>query len=181
MTNIDCILKSRDITLPAKIHLVKAEVFSSSHVWMWELDYKESWQWKNWCFWIVVLEKTLESPLDCKKIQPVHSKGNQSNIHWKDWCWSWNFNTLATWWEELTRWKRPWGWERLKAGGEVDTRGWAGLKASLIQWTWPSASPGSWWRTGRPDMLQSMWLQRVKLSGLICLFSFYFNCLGGGS
>ena len=52
--------------------------FSSSHVWMWELDYKESWVLKNWCFWTVVLEKTLESPLDCKKIQPVHSKGDQS-------------------------------------------------------------------------------------------------------
>ena len=52
--------------------------FSNSHVWMWELDYTESWVLKNWCFWTVVLEKTLESPLDCKKIQPVHSKGNQS-------------------------------------------------------------------------------------------------------
>ena len=52
--------------------------FSSSHVWMWELDYKESWALKNWCFWTVVLEKTLESPLDCKEIQPVHPKGNQS-------------------------------------------------------------------------------------------------------
>ena len=53
-------------------------VFSSSHIWMWELDYKESWALKNWCFWTVVLEKTLESPLDCKEIQPVHAKGNQS-------------------------------------------------------------------------------------------------------
>ena len=51
--------------------------FSSSHVWMWELDYKDSWAWKNWCFWTVVLEKTLESPLDCKEIQPVHPKANQ--------------------------------------------------------------------------------------------------------
>ena len=74
MTNLDSILKSRDITLPTKVHLVKAMVFSSSHVWMWVLDYKESWAPKNWCFWIVVLEKTLESPLDCKEIQPVHPK-----------------------------------------------------------------------------------------------------------
>ena len=73
MTNLDSILKSRDITLPTKVHLVKA-VFSSSHVWMWELDYKESWAQKNWCFWTVVLEKTLESPLDCKEIQLVHPK-----------------------------------------------------------------------------------------------------------
>ena len=78
MTNLDSILKSRDITLPAKVHLVKAVVFSSSHVCMWELGYKESWAPKNWFFWTVVLEKTLESPLDCKEIQRVHPKGHQS-------------------------------------------------------------------------------------------------------
>ena len=78
MTNLDSIFKSRDITLPSKVHLVKAMVFSSSHVWMWKLDYKESWVPKNWCFWTVVLEKTLESPLNCEEIQPVHPKGNQS-------------------------------------------------------------------------------------------------------
>ena len=68
------------ITLPTKVHLVKAMVFSSSHVWMWELDYKESWAPKNWRFWTGVLEKTLESPVDCKEIQSVHPKGNQSWI-----------------------------------------------------------------------------------------------------
>ena len=77
MTNLDSILKIRDTTLPTKVHLVKAMVFPSGHVWMWELDYKESWAPKNWCFWTVVLEKTLESPLDCKEIQPVHSEGDQ--------------------------------------------------------------------------------------------------------
>ena len=77
MTNLDNILKSREITLPTKLHLVKAMVFSNGHVWMWELDYKESWVPVNWCFWTVVLEKTLESPLDCKEIQPVNPKGNQ--------------------------------------------------------------------------------------------------------
>ena len=80
MTNLDSILKSRDTALPTKVCLVKAMVFSSSHVWMWELNFKESWALKNWCFWTFVLEKTLESPLDCKKIQPVHPKGNQSWI-----------------------------------------------------------------------------------------------------
>ena len=80
MTNLDSILRSRDITLPSKVHLVKAMVFSSSHVWTWELDYKESWVLKNWCFWTVVLERTLESPLVSKEIQPVHPKGNQSWI-----------------------------------------------------------------------------------------------------
>ena len=78
MINLDSILKSRDITLPTKVHLVKQSYgFSSSHVWMWELDYKESWAPKNWCSWTVVLEKTLESPLDDKEIEPVHPKGNQ--------------------------------------------------------------------------------------------------------
>ena len=77
MTNLNSILKSRDIPLLTKIRLVTA-TSSSSHVWMWELDYKESWVPKNCCFWTVVLEKTLESPLDYKEIQPVHPKGNQS-------------------------------------------------------------------------------------------------------
>ena len=78
MTNLDSILKSRVITLPTKIRLVKAMVFPVVHVWMWELDYKEGWALKNWSFWTVVLEKTLESPLDCKEIQSVHPKGDQS-------------------------------------------------------------------------------------------------------
>ena len=63
--------------MPAKVHLVKAMVFSSSHVWIWELNYKESWVPKNWCFWTVVLEKTFESPLNCKEIKPVNPKRNQ--------------------------------------------------------------------------------------------------------
>ena len=80
MTNLDSILKSRDITLPTKVSLVKTMVFPDSHAWMWKLDYKESQAPNNWCFWSVVLEKTLESPLDCKKTQSVHPKGNQSWI-----------------------------------------------------------------------------------------------------
>ena len=135
---------------------------SSSHVWMWELDHKESWVPKNWCFWTVVLEKTLESPLDCKEIQRVHPKGNQS----------WIFigrtaaeaetpNTLATWCKELTHLKRPWCWERLKTGGEGEDRGWDDWIASLTQRTWVWVSSRSWWWTGRPGVLQSMGLQRV--------------------
>ena len=80
MTNLDSIFKSRDVTLSTKVHLVKAMVFSSSHVWMWKLECEESWAPKNWCFWTVVLEKTLESLLDCKEIQPVHPKGDQSRV-----------------------------------------------------------------------------------------------------
>ena len=94
--------------------------FSSSHVWMWELDYKESWVPKNWCFWTVMLEKTLESPLDCKEIQPLHPKGNQSwlfigrtDVEAK------NSNPLDTWCKELTHWKRPWCWERRREEKET--------------------------------------------------------------
>ena len=76
ITNLDSILKSRDITLPTKIHTVKLLVFPVV-IWMWELNHKKGWALKNWCFWTVVLEKTLESPLESKEIKPVHPKGNQ--------------------------------------------------------------------------------------------------------
>ena len=79
MINLDSILKSRDITLPTKVHLVNTMVFQVV-IWMWELDSKESWVPKNWCFWTMVLDKTLESPLGCKEIQPVHTKGDQSQV-----------------------------------------------------------------------------------------------------
>ena len=78
MTNLDSILKSRDNYFANKGLPSQSYGFPRSHVWMWELDYKESWALKNWCFWTVVLEKTLQSPLDCKEIQPVHPKGHQS-------------------------------------------------------------------------------------------------------
>ena len=80
MTKLDNVLKSRNITLLTKVHLVKAMIFSSGHVWVWELDCKESWTPKNWRFWVVVLEKTLESPIDCKEIRPVNPNENQSWI-----------------------------------------------------------------------------------------------------
>ena len=82
-------------------------------------------------------------------------------IHWKDRCWSWNSNTLATWCKELTHLKRPWCWENLKAGGEGDNRGWDGWMALPIQWTWVWVNSRSWWWTGRPGVLQSIGLQRV--------------------
>ena len=104
---------------------------------MWELDYNENWAPSNWCFWTVVLEKTLESPLDCKDIKPVNPKGNQS------WIFFGRTDAkaetpifLATWCEELTHWKNLWFWENLKTGGEGDDRGWDGWMASLTQWIW---------------------------------------------
>ena len=82
-------------------------------------------------------------------------------VHWKDWCWSWNSNPLATWCEELTHLKRLWYWERFRAGGEGGDRGWDGWMASLTQWTWVLVGSGSWWWTGRPGVLQFIGLQRV--------------------
>ena len=83
-------------------------------------------------------------------------------VHWKDWCWSWNFNTLATSCEELTHWKRPWCWEGSGAGGEGDDRGWDGWMVSLIQWIWVWVNSRGWWWTGRPGMLWFMGSQRVR-------------------
>ena len=90
-----------------------------------------------------------------------HKRRLVLGVHWRDWCWSWNSNTLATWCQELTHWKRPWCWERLRAGGEGDDRGWDGWMASPTQWTWVWVNSGSWWWTGRPDVLWFMGLQRV--------------------
>ena len=135
---------------------------------MWELDYKESWAPKNWCFWNVVLVKTLESLLGFKEIQPVHPKGwSVLGVHWKDWCWSWNSNTLATWCKELTDLKRPWCWERLRAGGEGDDRGWDGWMASLTQWTWVWVNSHSWWWTGRPECCISWSHKELDMTELL--------------
>ena len=101
----------------------------------------------------------LESPLDCKEIQPVYPKGNQSWMFIGSSDEAENSNTLATWCEELTHWKRPWSWERLKAGEGVD-RGWDGWMASPTQWVW--ASSRSWWWTRKPGVLQSMGSQSVR-------------------
>ena len=154
MTNLDSILKSRDITLPTKVCLVKAKVFPVVRYGC-ELDYKESWPVKNCSFWTVVLEKTLESPLDCKEIHPVHSEGDQPWDFFGRNDQSWSSSTLATWWEQLTCWKRPW-LGMTEAGGEGDDRGWDGWMASLTWWAWVWASSRSWWWTGRPGVLQSM-------------------------
>ena len=127
---------------------------------MWELDCEEGWALKNWCFWSVVLEKTLESPLDCKEIQLLHSEGDQP----------WDFfgrtdakaETPVLWPPHAKSWKRFWCWEGLRAGGEGDNRGWDGWMASPILWTWVWVNSGSWWWTGRPGVLWFMGLQRVR-------------------
>ena len=137
-------------------------VFPVVMLWMWELDYKESWAPKNWCFWTVVLEKILESLLDSKEIQPVNPKGNQS----------WIFigrtdagaETPILWPPDVTSWligKNPDAGGGLRAGGEGDDKGWDGWMASQTWRKWVWASSGRWWKTGKAIVLQSMGSQRV--------------------
>ena len=130
---------------------------------MWELNHKEGWAPNNWCFWTMLLEKTLD--WESCGLQGIKTSQSQRklivNILWRNWCWSWSSNTLATWCEELTLLKWPWCWERLKVGGEGDDRGWDGWMASLTQWTWVWVNSGSWWWTGRPGLLQFMGSQRA--------------------
>ena len=146
MTNLDGILKSWDITLPTKVRLVKAMVFP---VVMYGC---ESWTVKKaecrridafelWCW-----RRLLRVPWTTRRFNQSILKEISPDIHWKDWCWSRNSNILATWCKELTHWKRPWCWERLRVGGEEDDRGWDGWMASLTQWTWV------WVNSGRVGM-----------------------------
>ena len=187
MTNLDSILKSRDTLQYCKVislQLIKINEkikiknkkqryyfvhkgpssqgygFSSGHVWMWELDCEESWAPKNWCFWTVVLEKTLESFLDCKEIQPVHPKGNQS----------WMFIGRAgaeaetpilcppdaknqLFWKDPDTGKH---WRQEEKGMTEDEM------ASPTQWTWVWVASGSWWWIGRPVMLRFMGSRKVE-------------------
>ena len=135
--------------------------FSSGHVWMWELDCEESWVPKNWCFWTVVLMKTPESPLDCKKIQPVHPKGNQpwifigrtdaeaeTPILWPPYAKNWLI------WKDADAGK-DWRWEE-KGTTEDEMVGW---HTDWMTWVWSNSR--SWWRTGKPSVLQSMGSHRV--------------------
>ena len=136
MTNLDSTWKSRGITFQTEVHIVKALVFP---VVMYRC---ESWTikktecrridaFKLWCW-----RKLLRVPWTARRSNQSILKDEYSlNIHWKDWCWSWGPNTLATWCEE--HWKRPWCWARLRAGGEGGNRGWNGWMASLTQWKRP--------------------------------------------
>ena len=136
--------------------------FSSSHVWIWELDYKESRTSKNWCFWTMVLEKTLESPLDCKEIQPVNPKGNQS------WIFIGRTDTEAEtpilWPSDVKNWLigKDLMLGKTEGGRRGDDRGWDGWMASLTWWTWVWKNPRIWWWIARPRVLQSRWSQRVR-------------------
>ena len=161
MTNLDSTLKIGDITLPTKVCLIKAMVFPVV-MYGWESwTVKKAECWRIECFWTVVLEKTLESTLNCKEIQPVHPKGNQSSVF---------VGRTDAEAEILVLWppmgrtdslEKTWCWERLKAGGEGDDRRWDCWMTSLTQWTWVWVNSGSWWWTGRPGVLRFIGLQRV--------------------
>ena len=136
MTNLYSILKSRHY-FANKVPSGQGYGFSSSHVWMWELDYKEGWVLKNWCFWTVVLEKILKSPLDCIEILPIHPKGDQSRVF---------IGRTDVEAETPVLWPLDAkGWLIWKNPGEGDDRGWDGWMASLTQWTWVWVDSGSWW------------------------------------
>ena len=157
--NLDSIFKSRHY-FANKGPSSQGYGFSSGYVWMWELDCEESWALKNWCFWTVVLEKTLESPLDWKEIQPVPSKGDQSWVFFgrtdaeaeTPVLWPPVENWLI--WKDPDAWK-DWRWD------EKGTTGLDGWMASPTRWTWVWVNSGSWWWTGRPGMLRFMGSQRV--------------------
>ena len=161
MTNLDSILKNRDITLPTKVRLVKAMVFpvvmygcaswTTNKAEHQRIDAFELWCWR----------RLLRVPWTARSSNQSILKEISPDIHWKDWCWSWNSNTWASWCKEPTHWKRLWYCVRLKAGGEGDNRGWDGWMASLMWSTWVWVGSGSWWWTGNLGMLQSTGSQRV--------------------
>ena len=158
MTNLDSIFKSRDITLQTKIRLVKAMVFPMScmdvRVGLWRRLSAEEL--------MLCWRRLLRVPWTARISDQSILQEISPDIHWKDWCWSWNANTLATSYEELTHWKRLWCWEGLGAGGEGDDRGWDGWMASPTRWMWIWVNSRSWWWTGRPGVLPFMGSKRVR-------------------
>ena len=164
MTNLNSILKSRDITLLINVHLVKAMVFPvviyGCESWTikkakcWRIDAFGLWCWRRLLRVPWTARRSNQSNL--KAISPEYSlEGLMLKLKLFEILW----NTLATWWEEPTHWKRPWCWERLKVRGEGDDRD--GWMASPTQWARVWVNSGSWWWTGRPGVLQSMGSQKV--------------------
>ena len=161
MTNLDRILKSRDITLSTKVHLVKAMVFPvviyGCESWtIKKADRRRIDGFDLWCW-----RRLLRVPWTARRSNQSILKEISPEYSLEAWYWSWNSNTLATSWEELTHLKRAWCWEELRPGGEGDDRGWDGWMASPTRWTWVWVNSGSWWWTGRPGVLWFMGSQRV--------------------
>ena len=155
MTSLDSILKSRDVALPTKVRLVKAMVFPVAMYGCDSWTIKKAECWKIGAFELWCCGRFLRVPWTTRISNKSLLKKSVLNIHWKDWCWNWNSSSLTTWCEEPTHWKRLLCWERLKAGGEGDNRGWDGWMTSLTWWTQAWVGSGSWWWTGKPGVLQS--------------------------
>ena len=126
------------------------------------LHIKKAECWRIDAFQLRCWRRLLRVPWTARESNQSILKEMSPEYSLEERCWSWNSNILATWCEELTPWKRPWCWERLKMGGEGDNRGWDGWMASPTQWTWVWVSSGSCWWTGKPGVLQSMGSQRVR-------------------
>ena len=135
--------------------------FSSSHVWMWELDCEERWVPKNWCFWTVVLEKTLESPLDCKDINQSILKEISPGVSLEGMMLKLKLPYYGHLMRRVDSLEKSLTLGGIRAEGEGDDRGWDGWMASLTRWTWVWVNSGSWWWTGRPGVLRFMGSQRV--------------------
>ena len=189
MTNLDSILKSRDMTLPTKIHLVKLVDFPAVTYGCESWIIKKAECWRIYAFELWYWRTLLRFPCTARRSTQSIPRKSVLNIHWRDWCWSWNSITLTTWWEELTHWKILWCWEGLKAGVEGDDRRWDDWMASPTRWTWVWASSRSWWWTAKPSVLLSVGLQRVRhewstelnwtelsLSLVNWLLEVYFTC-----
>ena len=161
MINLDSIFKSRDISLPTKVCLVKDMVFpvvtygcdswTINKAGHRRIDAFELWFWR----------RLLRVPWTARRSNQSILKDISPGCSWKDWCWSWDSNSLATWSEKLTHWKNTSCWEKLKVGGKGDDRGWDGWMASPTPWTWVWVNSRSWWWAGKPGMLQCMESHRV--------------------
>ena len=144
-----CFLSNFCVLIPvleARVVMYRCESWTIKKAEHQRIDAFEPWRWRRLLRVLWTARRSNQSIL--KEINP--------DIHWKDCCWSWSSNTLATWCKEPTHWKRPWCWERLKAGGEGDNRGWDGWMPSLTQWTWVWANARGWWRTGKPGVLHAV-------------------------
>ena len=131
---------------------------------MWELDLKKAEHWRIFVFEMWCWRRLLKVSRTARRSNQSILKKSVLNSHWKDWCWSWNSNSLATWCEEVTHWKRPWCGKRLNAG-EVEDRVWDGGMRSPTQCAWIWINTRSWWWTGKPDMLQSIGSQSQTWMG----------------
>ena len=155
MANIDSVLKSRDITLPTKMHIVSVFTVVMCGCESWTIKKAECQTidaFELWC-WRKLL-----------KVSWTVGRSTQY-IHWKDWCWCWSTRILVIWCAQMTHWKSPWCWKRWRAEGEDGIRRWDGWMASLMQWTWTWASSGSWWGTGKPGVLRSMGCKESDTTG----------------